>query len=219
MACEKILLLWQQSWYAFRRTPIIMWLGLILLHLQRYYYALLTSYAFFIPICYLAAAYFFRNNLVGIVSTLLILSCIIYLMRPTVGLKTCGYLWHYCTLENITSVLAVTFVYLLSAALLPKFFLGLIFLAALCSFSFVYDAAGSIPDKVGYALARTGYFFLYKAPIMIIFFLLSTASAYSNFVLVGIMFNIFFLYPLLAALVMVVYISALHDTYELYYAE
>jgi len=162
MAFGKILLLWQQSWYALSRTPLTTWLGLIALHVQRYYVALVTSYAFLIVTGYALSMYFVKNNLFGVFVTLLKLSLIIYLMRPTTGLKKIKYLRDYFSLENFTSTLAIILVYVFLAVLLPKWFMGVVVVSALCSFAFLYDATGSIPDKVGYALARTGYFYCIK---------------------------------------------------------
>jgi len=219
MAFGKILLLWQQSWYALSRTPLTTWLGLIALHIQRYYYALLRSYAFFIVLGYALSMYYVKNNLFGVFITLLMLSLIIYLMRPTVGLKKINYLLDYISLETITSSLAIIFVYLLLAALLPKWFMGVVVVSALCSFAFLYDATGSIPDKVGYALARTGYFLLYKAPVLCAVALVASATVYINFGFVGLLLNMLVLYPLYAAIITILYVSALHENYELYYAE
>ncbi len=219
MAFGKIILLWQQSWYALTRTPVTTWLGLIYLHTQRFYYALLTTYGFLAYACCMLSLYYVKNALCGVLVTLLILSLMMYLMRPTVGLKKFCYLRDYFSLENVTSLLAVILVYTLLAILLPKITFGIILISALVSFAFLYDAVGSIPDKVGYALARSGFFLLYNAPSLSIVAFVATAINYVDLGLIGLILNTFLLYPLYAALITILYVSALHENYELYYAE
>jgi hypothetical protein len=219
MAFEKTILLWQQSWHALTRTPIITWLGLIALQLARFYYALLTTCGFFILISYGTGIYFFKNALFLVLATLFILSFIVYLTRPTVGLKKMTYLRDFFSLENLVSTCAIIFVYALLAALMPTWFMGVIFITSLCSLSFVYEAIGSIPDKVGYALARTGYFLLYKAPVLFVIALVATVINYIDLGVTGIILKTIIFYPLYAAIITMLYVSTLHDNYELYYAE
>lgn len=219
MAYGKILLLWQQSWYALARTPITTWLGLIAVQIKRYYYALFQSYAFFILIAYAVSIFYCNNSLFGVVVTLLTLSLIMYLMRPTVGLKKINYLLDYTSLETLTSSLAIVSVYGLLAVLMPKWFIGTLLILALCSFAFLYDTSGSIPDRVGYASARTAYFFVYNAPVLCTFALVASATICINFGVVGLLLQVILFYPLYAAIVTVLYLNAVHENYELYYAE
>jgi hypothetical protein len=140
-------------------------------------------------------------------------------MRPTIGLKKISYPRDYFTLENLTCTGAIIFFFTVLALLLPKFFWGIVFVFALCCFSFLYDATGSIPDKVGYALVRTCYFILYKLPIISMLFLFTALAIYIKLGFVGIVLKMLFIYPFLAALVTILYVNAVHDNYELYYAE
>ncbi len=219
MVFKKIVLLWQQSWVNIIRTPLTIWLGLLALHMQRFYYALVTTHSFFVLAAFILSMHYVTNVLWGVFLTLLVLSYMIYLMRPAVGLKKIAYLREYFCLENITATVAVLFVYIFLAAITPKAFIALIFIAALGSFSFLYDIDGSIPDKVAYSLVRTGYFLVYKAPVLLCMILIIMVINYFDFGLTGIIFKATFLYPFLAASSILVYVSAVHENYELYYAE
>ncbi|MBY0109944.1 MAG: hypothetical protein K2X90_02430 [Candidatus Babeliaceae bacterium] len=219
IAFKKILLLWQQSWCLLTRVPVTDWLGLLIIHMQRFYHTLVTTYAFFILAAYIVSMHYVTQSLWGIFLTLLVLSYMMYLMRPTAGLKKMAYLHEYFCLETITSTCAIISTYIFFVSIMPKFFTALILIMALCSFSFLYDISDSIPDKVAYTLIRTGYFVIYNAPALIGVALVTVLINYFDGGLVGIMVKALVCYPFLSAYITLIYVIALHENYELYYAE
>lgn len=197
------------------RVPIITWLWLLAAHLQRYYVALLTTYGWVHIVVYCAALYLSDSFLLHSFFKLGALVLITYLMRPTLGLKNSAYMRDYDMPETITVRISLLSLGTIATFFLPAWSMGMVIVMMLGIFSFAFDTVGNIPDKVGYALLRGSYFMLYNAPLILMLSAVATVAEYCPWPIM----NIILVYPLFAAILIILYVYAIHENYELYYAE
>lgn len=197
------------------RVPLMTWLWLLATHLQRYYYALLTTYGWLRIVIYCVALYLTHSLLLHSFFKLSASALSIYLMRPTLMLKNRLYMRDYDMLEAITVRLSLLSLGTILIFFLPTWLTGIAVIMMLSVFSFAFDAVGSIPDKVGYALLRASYFMLYNAPVVMGLGAVAAVAEYCPWPIM----HIILVYPLFAAMLTILYVSAVHENYELYYAE
>lgn len=200
------MLLWQQLFYTYTHVSFTQWLGIIALHLYRYYHALFFSGA----VILLPLAWYVP----GLAPALLV-----YYMRPSIIKKDTAYLWTWFMPERLVAWLFIALVYTACAALLPHQVTGILGIFVLITYGFLYDTQGSIPETVGLALVRTGYFVLYQLPVVTFLCICATVTVYVCGGVIGSVIQLLVFYPLYASLITVMYGTAIHENYELYYAQ
>ncbi|GEM_PF-4392386 len=216
MIFEKLFLLWGSSWRTFLSLSVTSWLGLIAFSLYRFYRALVTTGAIVLAIPLAVMSYFYPPQFFLI---LVWLSLIVYLMRPTIGLKNRDYSKRYFSLEHIVCLAAYILFFSVIALFVPLSMRGCVILFALINYSFLYDYAAAIPARCARAFIKSCYFVLYKAPVIVLLAFALCIFEYFGQNQICMIFKLSILYPLLSGLVTIMYIHAIHENYELYYAE
>ncbi len=215
MNLKKIAVVWAASWHTFLSVPLTSWVGILALLIQRFYRGLGSLSAIGIVAGVGIAGFFTVNYLL----VLIWLSCIVYLMRPSVGLKNNDYIQEYFSSENLACLVSLMLFFMMLSLMVPLWMRGGITGFALVTYSFLYDYKNSLPERFCNTLYKSFLFIIYKAPFFLALVILLSIFEYwliNGAAFVGMLMVV---YPAMIALITLLYIQGIHEQYELYYAE